>query len=67
MFNQCVVLLVSYFGSALHTLFRKGVATALSSGADVPVAKRELKVSWNVVVQTGDEPSAIFADLLMLN
>jgi hypothetical protein len=35
MFNQCVVLLVSYFGAAAHTLFRQGVAAALAAGANV--------------------------------
>lgn len=39
MFNQCVVLLVSYFGAAAHTLFRQGVAAALAAG---PTSLRRL-------------------------
>jgi len=65
MFNQCVVLLVSYFGSAAHTMFRQGVAVALASGADVPAAKEELKVSWRGVAQAEEERETMFANLLI--
>lgn len=65
MFNQCVVLLVSYFGSAVHTLFRQGVRAALSVGAPVPAAHEELKVSWKAVAQAEGDRQAMFADLLI--
>jgi hypothetical protein len=65
MFNQCVVLLVSYFGSAVHSLFRQGVAAALAAGADVPAATEELKVSWRGVAQVEGDREAMFADLLI--
>jgi hypothetical protein len=65
MFNQCVVLLVSYFGAATHTLFRQGVAAALATGAAVPAASEELKVSWRVVAQAEEDREAMFADLLI--
>lgn len=65
MFNQCVVLLVSYFGSSLHALFRRGVARALLEGANVPAAEEELKVSWRGVAESEAEPAEIFAGLLI--
>jgi hypothetical protein len=65
MFNQCVVLLVSYFGSAVHTLFRQGVSAALAADADVPAAGEELKVSWRAVAQVEGDREAMFADLLI--
>ena len=65
MFNQCVVLLVSYFGSGVHTLFRAGVVTALRSGADLPVDREALTVSWHGLERAEGEREAIFADLLV--
>lgn len=65
MFNQCVVLLVSYFGAAAHTLFRQGVAAALAAGANVTAATEELKVSWRAVAQAEGDREAMFADLLI--
>lgn len=65
MFNQCVVLLVSYFGAATHTLFRQAVATALATGVMVPAATEELKVSWRAVAQAEGDREAMFADLLI--
>jgi hypothetical protein len=65
MFNQCVVLLVSYFDSALHTLFRQGVATALAAGAEVPAAEENLKISWRTVSEAEGDREFLFADLLI--
>ncbi|MBA3886540.1 MAG: hypothetical protein H0X67_12545 [Acidobacteria bacterium] len=65
MFNQCVVLLVSYFGAAAHTLFRQGVAAALTTGADVAAAKDELKISWRAVSQAESDREVMFAGLLI--
>jgi hypothetical protein len=65
MFNQCVVLLVSYFGAAAHTLFRQGVAAALAAGANVAAATDELKVSWRAVAQAEGDREVMFADLLI--
>jgi hypothetical protein len=65
MFNQCVVLLVSYFGAATHTLFRQGVSAALAAGATVSAASEELKVSWRAVAQAEGDREAMFADLLI--
>lgn len=45
-FNQCVVLLVSYFGATVGDLFRTAVESSLASGVDVPVTKQEIAFSW---------------------
>jgi hypothetical protein len=65
MFNQCVVLLVSYFDSAIHGAFREGIIAALKSGLDVAAASEALTVSWRGLERTEGEREAIFADLLV--
>jgi hypothetical protein len=65
MFNQCVVLLVSYFGSAIHRIFREGVIAALKTEALVPVTDEELRVSWRGLERADGEREAIFADVLV--
>lgn len=45
-FNQALVLLVSYFGSALSDLFRDGVSAVMSSGRDSPLLREQVKVSF---------------------
>ena len=64
-FNQCVVLLVSYFGSALHTLFRDALTAALAANADVPASKEKLQVSWRTIEESGNERGQMFAQLLI--
>jgi len=44
-YNQCVVLLVSHFGSALHSIFRLSAPTRLASSAEKDALKDELKFS----------------------
>jgi hypothetical protein len=44
-FNQGVVLLVSYFGSALQDLFEESVAHSLSRGGQQSLLKEELKIA----------------------
>ena len=65
MFNQCVVLLVSYFGSAVHGVFRAGVVHALRNRARVPVCDEKLTVSWLGLERAQGEREAVFADLLV--
>ena len=45
-FNQAVVLLVSYFGAAVHDVFRAGVSAALASDRDSPLLREQLKLSF---------------------
>ena len=45
-FNQALVLLVSYFGSAVHDAFRAGVSAALASEKETPLLREQLKISF---------------------
>jgi len=54
-YNQCVVLLVSYFDATMSDLFKVSVAGALKSGAAVPASKRSVHVSWQSL-STPDSP-----------
>lgn len=65
MFNQCVVLLVSYFGSGLHQLFRVSAAEALRRRAELPVRDAKLTVSWRSLEAEETDREALFADLLL--
>jgi hypothetical protein len=64
MFNQCVVLLVSYFGSAIHELFRDAVKHALVNSADVQAAREEIKMSWSTFAGEPDQ-AQVFAEQLV--
>ncbi len=65
MFNQCVVLLVSYFSSGLHRLFCVSVAEALRSGAELPVRDAKLTLSWRSLEGVDTDRERLFADLLV--
>src|SRR4051812_8317199 len=45
-FNQGLVLLVSYFGSSVHDVFRKGVSDALASETDSALLREQVKISF---------------------
>jgi hypothetical protein len=45
-YNQCVVLLVSYFDAAMGDLFRAATAHALRTGQQVPAGERTIELSW---------------------
>src|SRR5262245_44242574 len=64
-FNQCVVLLVAYFSSAVHGVFRQGLIAALRSDTGAPVTKQKLSVSWRSFEQAQGDHERIFADLLV--
>lgn len=65
MYNQCVVLLVSYFASSVHDLFRSAVSYALKEKLTVPVTKEEVKLTWADFGGGGEESARVFADLLV--
>lgn len=65
MLNQCVVLLVSYFGSAVHDVFRRSVAHAFTSGADVGAVAQEIKICWRDINSAGGPLSETFADVII--
>lgn len=65
MFNQCVVLLVSYFGSTLGDLFKKGVVLALEANIPVPILDRVIEVSWRQIGKADDQAKQLFADAVV--
>jgi hypothetical protein len=64
-FNQCVVLLVSYFGSSVGGVFRRTTARALDQGCDVPAASQEIKLAWQDFGSTEGPLEEMFAELLV--
>lgn len=63
MFNQCVVLLVSYFGSSLSDILRASTAHALARDLPVPIADQEVKVAYRALAQPGVAPQRLITDL----
>ena len=65
-FNQAVVLLVSYFGSAIHDLFKTGVSARLLLDDDNSnLMREELKLSFRNIRERGWVLNDIAADLLV--
>lgn len=65
--NQCVVLLVSHFASALHDTFRVGVAAALERPKRFEaLTDSELKLSPRDLRRLGPESGRWWADLLVV-
>lgn len=65
--NQCVVLLVSHFASALHGAFRVGVAGALEQPKRFEaLVDSELKLSPRDLHRLGPEAGRWWADLLVM-
>jgi len=64
-FNQCVVLLVSYFGSTMGDLFRAAVTSALSLGLDVPVIDQSVQVTWRRLGRVDVQVPELIAEALV--
>ena len=64
MLNQCVVLVVSHFGSAIHDALRFGIREALKHGAKFAVGKQEIKAKMNELWATLDVDASRRADEL---
>lgn len=52
-FNQALVLLVSYFGSTVHDLFRQGIERVLDGGLECPLLAEGLRITMRDVRDTG--------------
>ena len=63
-FNQAVVLLVSYFGSALGSLFRLAVRQAIA-GSDKRVLSEDLSVEVEELLSRGDQIQDVLGDMLI--
>ena len=64
LYNQWLVLLVSYFGSAVRDLFVDSVAAAIRANRDGPILKESIKAPIAELVEEHDDPAAFLADLL---
>lgn len=64
MLNQCVVLVVSHFGSTVHDALRFGIREALQHGAKFAVGKQEIKARMNELWATLDVDATRRADEL---
>lgn len=64
-FNQALVLLVSYFGSSVHDLFREGVANALLEDTDSALLKEQVKLSFRELRDAEFQLKEIAPDLLI--
>jgi hypothetical protein len=64
-YNQCVVLLVSYFDATMGDLFRVAVACALRAGKDVPAGDRSVELSWRNLSEPGAPVEALIAERIV--
>ena len=64
-FNQALVLLVSYFSSSVHDLFRRGVAVALVQDSDTPLLREQVKLSFRELRDADFELRDLAPDLLV--
>jgi hypothetical protein len=64
MLNQCNVLLVSYFSSAVGDIFRAGVADAVRTGNRPAILKEEIKIDFRGLREIGSELAERAGDLL---
>jgi hypothetical protein len=63
--NQAIVLLVSYFGSAIADLFREASKIAVEIHNDERVLNSELKIKINELMLLGSSPGDAIGDLLI--
>jgi hypothetical protein len=64
-YNQCVVLLVSYFDATMGDLFRAAAASALRLGLDVPIAERTVQLSWRTLSRPEAPIEALIAERIV--
>jgi len=64
-FNQAVVLLVSYFGSAIEDIFKAGIDVLLEQDADNDLFREDIKLSFRDLRDSNWHVREIAADLLV--
>ena len=64
-YNQCVVLLVSYFDATMGDLFRVAVACALRAEKDVPARDRSVELNWRNLNEPGAPVEALIAERIV--
>lgn len=64
-FNQALVLLVSYFGSAIHQIFRATLAHYVNKKADTRIQKEELRLTVEELKCHGFDLNAQIANIII--
>lgn len=64
-FNQAIVLLVSYFGSTIEDIFKAGIDALLEQQADSDLLHEEIKLSFREIKDANWHLRDIAADLLV--
>ncbi len=64
-FNQCVVLLVSYFGSAVRELFTTCIANLLERSPGQPLLREEVKLTVGELLETDAGSTEYLAELFI--
>jgi hypothetical protein len=64
-YNQCVVLLVSYFDATMGDLFRAATANALRTGRQIPAAERTVELSWRNLTQPAAPVETLIAERIV--
>jgi len=64
-YNQCVVLLVSYFDATMSDLFKVAVSNALKANAVVPARKRSVQLNWQSLNQPDSPVEVLIAERIV--
>ncbi len=64
-FNQCVVLLVSYFGSAISEIFEACIAELLKTDSEQPLLREEVKLTVRELFEMDSDPRGRVGELLI--
>jgi len=65
-FNQALVLLVAYFSSSVHDLFKRAVAAALENDPGAPLLQEYVRVSFRELRDANFEVRDLAPELLVL-
>ena len=64
-YNQCLVLAVSYFGAALRDVFKESFGQALIGQSRAPLLKEELKLNIADLLRVLEDPKEELAELVI--
>lgn len=64
-YNQCVVLLVSYFDASMGDLFRATAAYALIANRNLPICERTVDLSWRNLSRPDVPVALLIADRIV--
>ena len=64
-FNQALVLLVSYFAASVHDLFRQGICEALKQDNDSKLLKEQIRITFGELKEANYNLHELAPDLLI--